>query len=175
MKLPYREIPKYPENYLPGNILARLIDGLGYRFYWATEGLTEDDLAYRPSEKGRSIFETMEHINVMSNNILLAPDAKPYEKPTNPTTYSFEDLRRLTLLNLQSASSKVKNATMEDMENYKVIFKKGEHKFEFPIWNIINGMVSDCIQHTGQIVLMRRSCGNPQNPNVNVFLGKTKE
>lgn len=175
MKLPYREIPKYPENYLPGNILARLIDGLGYRFYWATEGLMENDLAYRPSEKGRSIFETMEHIYVLSNNILLAPDAKPYEKPINPAPYSFEDLRKKTLGNLQSASSKVKNATMEDMENYKVIFKKGEHKFEFPIWNIINGMISDCIHHTGQIVLMRRASGNPQNPNVNVFMGKTKE
>jgi len=152
-----------------------MIDGLGFRYYWATEGLTEKDLAFRPSEDGRSVFETMEHIYVMSNNILLAPDAKPYERPTNPQKFSYEELRLLTLNNLKAASEKVLGKTSEEMEHFKVIFKQGERTSEFPYWNMINGMLSDCIHHTGQIVLMRRANGNPQNPNVNVFLGKTKE
>ena len=102
--LPYREIPEYPSDFGPGNLISRMIDGLGYRFYWATEGLTDDDLTYRASENGRSIFETVEHINVMSNNILLAPDAKPFEKPKNTPQLSFEELRTLTLKNLDCGS-----------------------------------------------------------------------
>ena len=173
--LPYREIPEYPSDFGPGNLISRMIDGLGYRFYWATEGLTDDDLTYRASENGRSIFETVEHINVMSNNILLAPDAKPFEKPKNTPQLSFEELRTLTLKNLKAASKKVLGATAKDIENYKVIFKQGDKTSEFPYWNMINGMLSDCIYHTGQIVMLRRASGNPQNPNVNVFLGKTRE
>ncbi|GLU43406.1 DinB family protein [Allomuricauda sp. NBRC 101325] len=175
MELPYKQIPPQPENYGPGNLVSRMIDGLGYRFYWATEGLTEKDLTYKPSEDGRSILETMEHINTMSFNILLAPDALPYEKPANLPSYSYEELRTLTLQNLKRASEKVLGSSADEMEDFKVIFKRGDQQSEFAYWNMINGMISDCIYHTGQITLMRRSSGNPQNPNVNPFLGITKE
>ncbi len=43
-ELPYREIPDPPENYTPGTVVSRLVDGLGFRYYWATEGLREEDL-----------------------------------------------------------------------------------------------------------------------------------
>tara|TARA_R110000744_G_scaffold91018_7_gene176686 strand:+ start:547 stop:1149 length:603 start_codon:yes stop_codon:yes gene_type:complete len=175
MELPYKEIPAYPSDYSSGNLVSRMIDGLGYRFYWATEGLTEKDLAYKPSEDGRTILQTLEHIHVMSNNILLAPDAKPYERPKNPPKYSYEELRALTLQNLKAATLKILGKSSQEMEDFKVVFKQGDRTSEFPYWNMINGMISDCIYHTGQIVLMRRASGNPQNPNVNVFLGKTRD
>lgn len=175
MELPYHQIPDHAETYSAGNIVSRMIDGLGYRYYWATEGLTEKDLQYKPSSDGRSLLETLEHIYVMSNNIVLAPDAKPYERPKTPIKYSYEELRELTLKNLQMASNKILGKSSEDMEAFKVIFKQGDKQSEYPYWNMINGMLSDCIYHTGQIVLMRRASGNPQNPNVNVFLGKTRE
>ena len=63
MDLPYKEIPAYPTDYSSGNLVSRMIDGLGYRYYWATEGLTEKDLTYKPSEDGRTILETLEHIH----------------------------------------------------------------------------------------------------------------
>lgn len=175
MQLPYKEIPSSPEDYSPGNLVSRMIDGLGYRFYWATEGLTEKDLAYKPSEKGRSLLQTVEHIHTMSNNIALAPDAKPFVIGTETPTYSFEELRKRILENLLAASEKVRGATAEEIETYKVIFQRGDQKSEFPYWNMLNGQLSDCLYHTGQIVLMRRASGNPQNANVNPFLGKTKE
>ena len=174
MELPYKEIPVPPKTYEPGNLVARMIDGLGYRFYWATEGLMEQDLAYKPSEDGRTVLETMEHIYTMSNNILLAPDAQPFEKALFPTNLPYEELRAKTLQNLQAASGKVLGKSAEDLEKFKVIFKRGEQESEFAFWNLINGMISDCIYHTGQITLMRRASGNPQNPNVNPFLGQTK-
>ena len=44
--LPYYEIPAYPETFTSGGIAARVVDGLGFRFYWATEGLRESDLLF---------------------------------------------------------------------------------------------------------------------------------
>ncbi len=55
--LPYYQIPDYPEAYTPENVAARLIDGLGYRYFWATEGLTEKDLEYRISEDSRTTLD----------------------------------------------------------------------------------------------------------------------
>jgi len=60
--LPYYQIPDYPESYTPENIAARMIDGLGFRYYWATEGLTEKDLDYVPGNDGRSTGHAIDHI-----------------------------------------------------------------------------------------------------------------
>ena len=37
--LPYYQIPDYPSSYNAATVAARTIDGLGFRYYWATEGL----------------------------------------------------------------------------------------------------------------------------------------
>ena len=42
----YYEIPDYPEEMSAKGIIMRLLDGLGFRFYWATEGLSESDYSY---------------------------------------------------------------------------------------------------------------------------------
>ena len=42
----YYEIPDYPSEYNECTVVARLIDGLGFRYYWATEGLRDEDLAF---------------------------------------------------------------------------------------------------------------------------------
>ena len=34
--LPFSEIGDYPSEYTSTNVISRLIDGLGYRFYWST-------------------------------------------------------------------------------------------------------------------------------------------
>lgn len=174
-ELPYRQIPDYPPEYTSGNIVSRMVDGLGYRYYWATDGLTASDLGYRPSEEGRTVLETLQHIYGMSEMILNAPEATPNVRPKDFNGHSFEVLRKMTLENLQAASKLYSDMQPDDFETAKVIFQRGEKQFDFPFWNLLNGMLSDCIYHTGQIVLMRRANGNPQNPNVNVFLGKTRE
>ena len=45
---PLNEIPASPENATSGNIIARMVQGLGYRYYWATKNLRIEDLSYRP-------------------------------------------------------------------------------------------------------------------------------
>ncbi len=128
MKLPYDEIPEYPEDYGPGNIMTRMIDGLGFRYYWATEGLTEKDLDYRPSKEGRSIMETIQHIYGMSEMILNAPESKPNIRPKDFTIYSYGELRKMTLENLKGASTLVSGKQSEDFEDFEVIFQRGDKK-----------------------------------------------
>ncbi|UJH66046.1 DinB family protein [Allomuricauda sp. SCSIO 65647] len=175
MGLPYHQIPDYPSEYTSGNIVSRLVDGLGFRYYWATDGLTPSDLDYKPSEEARTVMETLQHIHSMSETILNAPSATPNVQPKDFGHYSFDELRKKTLENLQAASKLYSAMQDDDFENSKVIFQRGDKKSDFPFWNMLNGMLSDCIYHTGQIVLMRRANGNPKNPNVSVFLGKIRE
>lgn len=174
MELPYHQIPDHPQDFTSGNIIARLIDGLGYRYYWATEDLTEDDLNYKPSAEGKTTFETIKHIQGLSGTILNAcknqPNIRSEEKPQE---MSYEMLRENTLGNLKQASDAVKGKNAEEVSNLAVIFQRGDNKSEFPFWNMINGPIADAIYHTGQVVSFRRSSGNPINPKVNVFTGKT--
>lgn len=174
MDLPYHEIPDSPEDYISGNIVGRMIDGLGYRYYWATKGLNESDLLYKPSENGRTVLETLQHIYGMSEMILESPKGEPSIRPKDFSKFSFEELRAKTLKNLEAASKLLKGKDTDEVSEFKVTFQRGEKQTKFPYWNMINGMLSDCIYHTGQLVVMRRANGNPQNPNVNVFIGKTR-
>ena len=57
--LPFYEISNYPESYSEAEIVGRIIDGLGFRYYWATEGLTEEDLNFRLPNDSRSSIETI--------------------------------------------------------------------------------------------------------------------
>ncbi|TXN37918.1 hypothetical protein FVB32_06405 [Flagellimonas hymeniacidonis] len=173
-QLPYYEIPDYPEDYSPGNVVARMIDGLGFRYYWATEGLAQKDLDYKASEEGRTVFETLQHIYGMSEMIMNAPGSKPNVRPMDLSALTYEDLRKGTLNNLQTASQLMAGKSAADFENFKVIFQRGEKQTPYPYWNMINGMLSDCIYHAGQITMMRRTSGNPINPNISVFNGRLR-
>ncbi|GAA4271369.1 DinB family protein [Aquimarina gracilis] len=173
MQLPYKQIPGYPEDFTSGNVISRFIDGLGYRYYWATEGLTKEDLNYTPSTDGRTMLQTLQHIYDLSKGILNAPQNLPNIRNENQPELNFGELRKQTLLNLKKASALLSGKSAEDVSTYKVIFQSGDNKREFPYWNMINGQISDAIYHVGQIVSFRRSSGNPMNPKVSVFIGKT--
>ncbi len=173
MQLPYEQIPEYPSDFTSGNVVSRFIDGLGYRYYWATEGLTEKDLKHAPSEEGRTMLQTLQHIYGLSQGIVNAPQNLPNIRNTNQPELPFEELRKQTLLNFKKASELLSGKSAEDLATYKVIFQSGDNKREFPYWNMINGQISDAIYHVGQVVSFRRSSGNPMNPKVSVFIGKT--
>ncbi len=168
--LPYRQIPDYPDSYTSETVAARMVDGLGYRYYWATEGLRAEDLVYKPSEDSRTTGETIDHIYGLSRTIVNAPQSKVNSRTQEILT--FEEKRKITLENLEKASRLIKEG---NMENYKIIFQRGDEMSEFPFWNMINGPIEDAIYHTGQVVAFRRASGNPIHPGVSVFSGKTKE
>ena len=56
--LPYAELPEASSTYTAGTVAARMVDGLGFRYYWASEGLRSEDLSYKPSAEARTTDET---------------------------------------------------------------------------------------------------------------------
>ena len=173
--LPYYEIPDAPKDFTAESVTVRMIDGLGYRYFWATEDLTEKDLEYKASETSRTTAETIEHLFGLSKTILNAVAGRPNIRGGNSKKkeLDFKEKRKRTLENFKAASDLLKkeDAHVGDM---KIVFQRGEKKSEFPFWNLINGPIEDAIWHAGQIVGNRRASGNPLHPGVNVFRGKTK-
>jgi len=171
--LPYYEIPDYPETYTAGSVVSRMIDGLGFRYYWATEALKKEDLIYKPSENGRTCEETLEHIYSLSKVIVNSTTNTPNDRSIVEEELDFEAKRKQTLENFKKASIILRNS--KDLTDLKLIFKGSQGTNEFPFWNNINGPIADAIWHTGQVVLLRRASGNPFNSKASVFTGKLRE
>lgn len=92
-KLPYNEIPIYTEAYSANLVAARMVDGLGFRYYWATEALRHEDLIYKPSESGRATIETIEHIYGLSKMIRnsVLPHVKDVNNENTDTAFKLQD------------------------------------------------------------------------------------
>ncbi|MEQ9376762.1 MAG: hypothetical protein RIG68_16355 [Imperialibacter sp.] len=172
--LPYYQIPDYPASYGPGTVAARMVDGLGFRYYWATEGLRAEDLAWSPGEEARSSMATVKHIHGLSQVIVNATRKQP-NVGGEPAPETFEALRKATLLNIQEASQKLLTASAADLESYQMVFGSGDKAQVYPFWNVINGPIADALWHVGQVVTFRRSSGNPLPKGVGVLEGKKFE
>lgn len=166
-QLPYYKIPEASKEYTAGTTAARSVDGLGFRYYWATEGLTEKDLEFQPSKEARTTSETIDHILGLSQVILNAVLNKPNGQSQPEMTFS--EKRKKTLENLKKASDILRESN--DLSQYKMIFGT----IEFPFWNVVNGPISDATWHVGQVVSFRRSSGNPLPKGVNVLTGEKRQ
>ncbi|WP_323788560.1 hypothetical protein [Psychroserpens sp.] len=167
-QLPYYEIPEYSETFTAGTVAARLIDGLGFRFYWASEGLTDIDLEYQPNEDVRSASETIDHILDLSY-IIVNSTLKKANQQVEKNEMTYAQKREQTLMNLKTAADILRGS--DDISQFKIIF--GER--EIPFWNQINGPIADAIWHCGQLASFRRTSGNPINPKISHFNGTVKE
>lgn len=168
--LPYYEIPEYSGEYNQYTVAARMVDGLGFRYYWATEGLHEEDMSYQPAEDVRNIRQTLDHIYGLSKTIVNAPQSKL--NINSPEELTFEEVRERTLENIQLASRLLKEGKGDEMEEYAIIFGSEGNRTEYPFWNMINGPIADAIYHTGQVVAFRRAAGNPIPSGVRMLTGK---
>lgn len=169
--LPYYQIPDYPDSYTAGTVVARMIDGLGFRYYWATEGLRPEDLAYKPSESNRTIDETLDHLynlsRVVHNSAI--KEINDRTEGSEEEVLSYEEKRKRTLLNFKQASEIFIDA--EDLNEHPVIFKTKTGTYSNPFWNQINGPIEDAVWHCGQIVVLRRAAGNPIDSKISLFTG----
>lgn len=172
--VPYSEIPPNPNEYNAGTVVSRMIDGLGFRYYWATQGLRPEDLDYKPSETNRTIGETIDHIyglsEVIYNSALKKPNDRTVSRENN---LSFEAKRTLTLQNLKRSSEIF--LTQDDLEDHNVVFISANGVREYPFWNQINGPIEDAVWHCGQVVALRRASGNPFDSKVSLFQGKKRD
>jgi hypothetical protein len=171
----FEQLPDYPEQVTPVTTLARMIEGLGYRFHWASKDLNPQDLSYRPSEDGKTTYETLQHILELTQVVKNVVHGVPNESPVVNIDLEFEPLRQRCLKNLREASELLRAQPGVDIESFQVVFKRGETERRFPFWNLINGQLSDAIYHTGQLVVFRRASGNPIDSRVNVFTGINRE
>ena len=165
--LPYFQIPEPSPEFTAGSTTSRMIDGLGFRYYWATDGLVEKDLTFKPNVEARTTEETVDHIYNLSIRILYATLKKVNggEQPE----LTFVEKRKKTLENLLQASTILRES--KDVSDYKILFPDKEFSF----WCVINGPIADAIWHVGQIVSFRRSTGNPFSNRVSVLTGKQQD
>lgn len=172
----YYQIPDYPESYSAGSVAARVVDGLGFRFFHTTADLTEADLSFQPSEEARTLEETVDHILSLTRTTLNAVNRQPTDFSIDHPKLSFEEKRIQILENIRKASEILKKSTEEDLESYLIIFISGNGKrTEYPFWNQLNGPIADALWHVGQVVSFRRSAGNPFNAKVSALRGKVRE
>ena len=171
----FKDISKYPTEINNGNIISRMINGLGYRYYWATEKLKENDLRFRPSKDAYSTKETIVHIFTLSKTVYNTTLSKINERPDIDIPSDYENIRNETLQFLEKASKNFSNLNSEELNQMKIKFNRGGTIKSFPIWNLLNGPIADAIYHTGQIVSFRRTTGNPIDSSVNVFMGSYRQ
>jgi uncharacterized damage-inducible protein DinB len=170
-ELPFSSIAAAPQDYTAGNSISRMIQGLGFRYHWATEGLRAEDLEYRPTKEAQSTLGTLQHIYGLTKTILNAAKNEASKRPAPSPPDNLEALRAATLKDLQQAATLFLNYSEDEIEGLNIIFEREGKQSRFPVWNLINGPIADALYHTGQVVSFRRTSGNPIPKGVNVFLG----
>ncbi|MBT5902382.1 MAG: hypothetical protein HOH58_09775 [Opitutaceae bacterium] len=177
----YYEIPDAPEGFSGPHVAARMVDGLGFRYFWATEGLRAEDLNWSPDggeQEGkvrRTSADTIDHIYNLALIVANATRGEPTKFPVEIEGLTFAEKRAATLGFIKQASDQLRAASEADMERFDMVFVSESGTQEHPFWNAINGPIGDALWHTGQIVSFRRSSGNPFPSNVSLLSGKVRE
>lgn len=147
-QLPYNKNLKYPNKITAGIVMAKMVDELGYKYYWATDSLFNDESKYTFNSNNLARI-LLKGVYQMSENIInytLENNIKPEPKLEE---MSYEDFRKITLLNLKEASSiLIKNAETTLLLNWA------------PFMNYIAYSNAYC----DQIILFRENNGNPFKP-----------
>lgn len=165
-ELPFNSIEQTQDQYSGTNVMSRFIEALGFRYRWATEGLTQKEYEFRPDENSMNIYELLEHLFSMANfvNYNLGGDKFTGEVPN-----SFEALRAKTLDVYTEIDTRFKTFTDLEFEAHEKI--RIDNGATSSFWLMLNGPISDSLTHVGQITSWRRIAGNPQPKGVNVFKG----
>ena len=61
-ELPFLDISEIPSELTTTNALLRMVEGLAFRYRWATENLSEENIKFRPHPTSMSIEEVNSHI-----------------------------------------------------------------------------------------------------------------
>ena len=162
-ELPFEDISKTPNDLTATNTLLRMVEGLAFRYRWATENLSEENIKFKPHPTSMSIEEVNAHIFdlVDSTNRVFGG-----EKQNKDSLNSFQKLRIKSLNILADLSERLKEMSDEDLSE---IEKNTSRKL--PFWYWINGPLADALTNVGQITSWRRIAGNPQLKGINVFIG----
>lgn len=155
MSLDYDRVDEYPKRVNAVTVVLRLLDGLGFRFYWATYKLDEDDFEFTPAEGGNSIGWMVSHIWGLLNWVYLNIRGEQAIQPPSRV-----DQRNHVLDLIRTIREDFTRMSDEQLAEVRIE--------DLPFWHIINGPISDALSHVGQINMARRLMGKP-TPEANVF------
>jgi hypothetical protein len=159
------EIPPAPEKVDGKAVLARVVEGLAFRFFWATEGLRAEDYEFRPGPSSMSTKELLKHLLHLSFMVKqCVENASERDKNTSDDP---EVLRSTTLEVLRGIRENLLALSDSTLERHVVLKSDGS---SWPVWHIMNGPLADALTHVGQLNAWRRLNGNPV-PEANVFAG----
>ncbi len=161
--LKFRSVTTYPKRVDGTAVLTRLIDGLGYRFFWATEGLREQDYNFYPGNNCKTIGELIKHIWGLVNwiHLNIIGHGNDKERPKDITVERNHVLDVLGTL----------RDYFQELSDDELVSITIEKK---PFWHLINGPFSDALTHVGQINSFRRLAGN-KTQKCSVFTLKAPE
>ena len=167
-ELPFHHIESYPAMATASGVLCRLLDGLGFRYYWATEGLRSADLLFRPTSESMSLGELLRHVYGL---VFWVGEHFQASGESEAADRLAEDLslRPRTLRLLAKLRERVARSSDEQIGRIGVASRGKD--LGLPFWHLVNGPLADALTHVGQINTWRRINGNP-SPRANVFLGR---
>jgi len=159
----FRSLPDPSPEVTPSSILVRLVDALGFRLHWATEGLRPEDVSFAPPGGGMGIRAQMEHLHgVMGFTAASLGAGDPGDPPED-----FEALRARVFALLGEIRARLEGMNNDDVACIQ-IKRRGN---DLPVWNMIHGPLADALTHVGQINALRRISGNPAR-KVNYLVGE---
>ena len=162
----YQMLPNPPESLSEGSILARLVDGIGFRYRVATESFTQKEIEFCPIEGSMNMMQLLDHIY---NLVAWTGTAFKLDFSKKKTLVSFQDYRLETLALCQKLSQHLKKMTNAELGAVSVYLKRTDTHYSF--WYLINGPFADILTHVGQFNSWRRISGNPV-PIISSFTGE---
>lgn len=167
---PYNSLPEVPDTISASLVLSRMVDALGFRYRWATEGLTEKEMSFKPTEQNMNLLELLKHIYGLAKMTYRAFGG---EVAKAPVPQDWEVLRLGTLEFCGKASAKLQEMSNDALASSGFMHRSSENPV--PFWYLINGPIADALTHVGQISSWRRMAGNPQPKGVSVLWGTSPE
>lgn len=151
----YQTLPTPPATISEAKIIARLVDGIGFRYQIATDGLRPKEIEFCPIEGSMNMMELLTHIYG-----LITWTSSAFKLPyTKKKLDDFSELRLETLEVCQLFSQFLQELSTEEVAQASVYLKRMDKSFSF--WYLINGPLADALTHIGQINTWRRISGNP--------------
>jgi hypothetical protein len=159
-------------------VLARLVDGMAFRYRWAVEGLAPDDLSFNPGNGSMSLGELLLHMrqlvcwvgrNVQAGRegrdpVVWADACDGLPDPgADPAV-----LARQTLDTLVELREDLLALGDGGLGVIRMLGSSGPDAK--PFWNAVNGPMADFLTHVGQVNSWRRLMGRP-GPRADVFRG----
>lgn len=160
----YESIPKHPGGFSGPAALVRMIDGIGFRYRWATEGLKQENMTFQPCEGSFSLHGLLGHIWRLLAWLNRSLEIEP---PSKDSPTSLEGLRSESLEMVWALRERLAEFDDKKLDAISITVPG---RGEFPFWNMINGPLCDILTHIGQINSWRRMAGNPPL-KANPFLG----